>query len=197
MSYRRLNPKHWLPFKKTWRNYCLILQFKILFLRSLSFSVWWGFVRNYESVWTHFGSECCRWSHTVHTQTPQPCVNIQRESYSLYTPLQHSRSLLLLLCLFLPSGVECDNVVVQLLWERFGAGEQYLPFYGFVSCVARLQVLFGKSMTRYFLRSILQHYPHFATLSSFCNTILILQHYPHFATAKLAIFCECARLLNY
>uniref|UniRef100_A0A673J5K2 Calpain-1 catalytic subunit-like n=1 Tax=Sinocyclocheilus rhinocerous TaxID=307959 RepID=A0A673J5K2_9TELE len=40
------------------------------------------------------------------------------------------------------AGVECDNVVVQLLWERFGAGEQYLPFYGFVSCVARLQVLF-------------------------------------------------------
>lgn len=32
-----LNPKHWLPFKKTWRNYCLILQFKILFLHSLSF----------------------------------------------------------------------------------------------------------------------------------------------------------------
>ncbi|KTF77961.1 hypothetical protein cypCar_00036665, partial [Cyprinus carpio] len=40
------------------------------------------------------------------------------------------------------AGVECDNVVVQLLWERFGAGEQYLPFNGFVSCVARLQVLF-------------------------------------------------------
>ncbi|XP_051512377.1 calpain-12 [Myxocyprinus asiaticus] len=40
------------------------------------------------------------------------------------------------------AGVECDNVVVQLLWERFGAGERYLPFYGFVSCVARLQVLF-------------------------------------------------------
>ncbi|TRY60020.1 hypothetical protein DNTS_034668, partial [Danionella cerebrum] len=40
------------------------------------------------------------------------------------------------------TGVECDGVVVQLLWERFGAGEQYLPFYGFVSCVARLQVLF-------------------------------------------------------
>uniref|UniRef100_A0A673H352 Calpain-1 catalytic subunit-like n=1 Tax=Sinocyclocheilus rhinocerous TaxID=307959 RepID=A0A673H352_9TELE len=40
------------------------------------------------------------------------------------------------------AGVECDNVVVQLLWERFGAGEQYLPFCGFVSCVARLQVLF-------------------------------------------------------
>uniref|UniRef100_A0A9J8AUL7 Calpain 12 n=1 Tax=Cyprinus carpio carpio TaxID=630221 RepID=A0A9J8AUL7_CYPCA len=38
------------------------------------------------------------------------------------------------------AGVECDNVVVQLLWERFGAGEQYLPFNGFVSCVARLQV---------------------------------------------------------
>ncbi|XP_052008684.1 calpain-1 catalytic subunit-like isoform X2 [Xyrauchen texanus] len=40
------------------------------------------------------------------------------------------------------AGVECDNVVVQLLWERFGAGELYLPFFGFVSCVARLQVLF-------------------------------------------------------
>lgn len=40
------------------------------------------------------------------------------------------------------AGVECDSVVVQMLWERFGAGEQYLPFYGFVSCVARLQVLF-------------------------------------------------------
>lgn len=38
--------------------------------------------------------------------------------------------------------MECDNVVVQMLWERFGAGEQYLPFCGFVSCVARLQVLF-------------------------------------------------------
>uniref|UniRef100_A0A9R1SS21 Calpain 12 n=2 Tax=Cyprinus carpio TaxID=7962 RepID=A0A9R1SS21_CYPCA len=48
------------------------------------------------------------------------------------------------------AGVECDNVVVQMLWERFGAGEQYLPFCGFVSCVARLQVLFGKSMTREF-----------------------------------------------
>lgn len=46
--------------------------------------------------------------------------------------------------LSLPSGVECDSVVVQMLWERFGAGELYLPFYGFVSCVARLQVLFGK-----------------------------------------------------
>uniref|UniRef100_A0A8C2ERR7 Calpain 12 n=1 Tax=Cyprinus carpio TaxID=7962 RepID=A0A8C2ERR7_CYPCA len=55
------------------------------------------------------------------------------------------------------AGVECDNVVVQLLWERFGAGEQYLPFNGFVSCVARLQVLFGKSMTRVFFLSILQH----------------------------------------
>ncbi|XP_056621735.1 calpain-12 [Triplophysa dalaica] len=40
------------------------------------------------------------------------------------------------------AGVECDSVVVQMLWERFGAGELYLPFYGFVSCVARLQVLF-------------------------------------------------------
>ncbi|KAI7802758.1 calpain-like [Triplophysa rosa] len=37
------------------------------------------------------------------------------------------------------AGVECDSVVVQMLWERFGAGELYLPFYGFVSCVARLQ----------------------------------------------------------
>uniref|UniRef100_A0A672SV20 Calpain-1 catalytic subunit-like n=1 Tax=Sinocyclocheilus grahami TaxID=75366 RepID=A0A672SV20_SINGR len=62
------------------------------------------------------------------------------------------------------AGVECDNVVVQLLWERFGAGEQYLPFCGFVSCVARLQVLFGKSVTREFFLSILQHYPYLATL---------------------------------
>ncbi|CAM4583761.1 unnamed protein product [Leuciscus chuanchicus] len=40
------------------------------------------------------------------------------------------------------AGVECDSVVEQMLWERFGAGEQYLPFCSFVSCVARLQVLF-------------------------------------------------------
>ncbi|XP_055030718.2 calpain-12 [Misgurnus anguillicaudatus] len=40
------------------------------------------------------------------------------------------------------AGVEGDSVVVQMLWERFGAGELYLPFYGFVSCVTRLQVLF-------------------------------------------------------
>jgi len=147
-----LNPKHWLPFKKTWRNDNLRCFFSAVYL----FSVWWGFIRNYESVWTHFGSECCRWSH-MYTNTT-PCVNIQRERYSLYT---HVCSFSV--CLFLPSGVDCDNIVVQLLWERFGAGEQYLPFYGFVSCVARLQVLFGKSMTGDFFLSILQHYPYFAT----------------------------------
>lgn len=86
--------------------------------------------------------------------TPHP-VLIYKGKVTVST-LQHSRSLALLLCLFLPSGVECDNVVVQLLWERFGAGEQYLPFYGFVSCVARLQVLFGKSLSRELFLSVLQ-----------------------------------------
>ncbi|XP_049339737.1 calpain-12 [Astyanax mexicanus] len=39
------------------------------------------------------------------------------------------------------AGVQCDNSVLQMLWERFGSGEQHLPFPVFVSCVCRLQVL--------------------------------------------------------
>ncbi|KAI5629657.1 calpain-like, partial [Silurus asotus] len=41
------------------------------------------------------------------------------------------------------AGVQCDNNILHLLWERFGSGEQQLPFYIFVSCVTRLQVLFA------------------------------------------------------
>ncbi|KAI4892155.1 hypothetical protein NFI96_026123, partial [Prochilodus magdalenae] len=39
------------------------------------------------------------------------------------------------------AGVQCDNSILQMLWERFGTGEQHLPFPSFVSCVTRLQVL--------------------------------------------------------
>ncbi|KAL7878364.1 hypothetical protein AOLI_G00093380 [Acnodon oligacanthus] len=39
------------------------------------------------------------------------------------------------------AGVQCDNCILQMLWERFGSGEQHLPFPSFVSCVTRLQVL--------------------------------------------------------
>ncbi|XP_072551029.1 calpain-12 [Salminus brasiliensis] len=39
------------------------------------------------------------------------------------------------------AGVQCDNSILQMLWERFGSGEQHLPFPIFVSCVTRLQVL--------------------------------------------------------
>ncbi|XP_062861104.1 calpain-12 [Trichomycterus rosablanca] len=41
------------------------------------------------------------------------------------------------------AGVQCDNDTLYMLWERFGSGEQNLPFYSFVSCVTRLQVLFA------------------------------------------------------
>lgn len=109
-----LNPKHWLPFKKTWRNDNLRWFVSAVYL----FSVWWGFVRNYESVWTHFGSECGRWSH-MYTNTT-PCVNIHMESYSLYTPLQHSRLFLLRLSVSaLRCGLWqcCGTVVVGEVWR--------------------------------------------------------------------------------
>ncbi|XP_060779362.1 calpain-12 [Neoarius graeffei] len=41
------------------------------------------------------------------------------------------------------AGVQCDNNILHMLWERFGSGEEQLPFYTFVSCVTRLQVLFA------------------------------------------------------
>uniref|UniRef100_A0A3B4CPE6 Calpain 12 n=1 Tax=Pygocentrus nattereri TaxID=42514 RepID=A0A3B4CPE6_PYGNA len=44
------------------------------------------------------------------------------------------------------AGVQCDNCILQMLWERFGSGEQHLPFPSFVSCVTRLQVLVGKPL---------------------------------------------------
>ncbi|KAK1785126.1 hypothetical protein P4O66_018540 [Electrophorus voltai] len=40
------------------------------------------------------------------------------------------------------AGVECDNSILQVLWERFGSGEQHLAFYSFVACVTRLRSLF-------------------------------------------------------
>ncbi|XP_041851826.1 calpain-12 [Melanotaenia boesemani] len=40
-------------------------------------------------------------------------------------------------------GMQCDNKVVQLLSERFAAGELQMPFHGFVSCVTRLRKLFA------------------------------------------------------
>lgn len=40
-------------------------------------------------------------------------------------------------------GMTCDNKVVQLLSERFVAGEPQLSFPGFVSCVSRLRKLFA------------------------------------------------------
>ncbi|MCJ8733551.1 hypothetical protein PDJAM_G00224840 [Pangasius djambal] len=39
------------------------------------------------------------------------------------------------------AGVQCDNNILHMLWERFGSGEHQLPFYIFVSCVSRLRVL--------------------------------------------------------
>ncbi|XP_066541138.1 calpain-12 [Hoplias malabaricus] len=39
------------------------------------------------------------------------------------------------------AGVQCDNGILQMLWERFGSGEQHLFFPSFVSCVTRLKVL--------------------------------------------------------
>ncbi|XP_053357104.1 calpain-12 [Clarias gariepinus] len=41
------------------------------------------------------------------------------------------------------AGVQCDNNILTMLWERFGSGEQQLPFHIFVACVTRLQVLFA------------------------------------------------------
>ncbi|KPP72414.1 calpain-like [Scleropages formosus] len=41
-------------------------------------------------------------------------------------------------------GLECDKPVLQLLWERVGAGLSQLPFHGFISCVVKLRVLFGR-----------------------------------------------------
>ncbi|XP_035240094.1 calpain-12 [Anguilla anguilla] len=41
------------------------------------------------------------------------------------------------------AGLKCDGEVMQVLWERAGAGELHLPFHRFVSCVARLRVLFA------------------------------------------------------
>ncbi|XP_070685810.1 calpain-12 [Pempheris klunzingeri] len=40
-------------------------------------------------------------------------------------------------------GIQCDDKVVQLLSERFAAGELHVPFHGFVSCVTRLHKLFA------------------------------------------------------
>ncbi|XP_075999193.1 calpain-12 isoform X1 [Genypterus blacodes] len=40
-------------------------------------------------------------------------------------------------------GMQCDNKVVDLLYERFGSGELHVPFHGFVSCVTRLRKLFA------------------------------------------------------
>ncbi|XP_017280277.1 calpain-12 [Kryptolebias marmoratus] len=40
-------------------------------------------------------------------------------------------------------GMQCDNKVVQLMSERFAAGELQLPFHSFVSCVTRLRKLFA------------------------------------------------------
>uniref|UniRef100_A0A8C9WBU4 Calpain 12 n=1 Tax=Scleropages formosus TaxID=113540 RepID=A0A8C9WBU4_SCLFO len=42
------------------------------------------------------------------------------------------------------AGLECDKPVLQLLWERVGAGLSQLPFHGFISCVVKLRVLFGR-----------------------------------------------------
>ncbi|XP_076846280.1 calpain-12 [Brachyhypopomus gauderio] len=41
------------------------------------------------------------------------------------------------------AGVQCDNSILQVLWERFGSGEQHLAFHSFVACVTRLRVLFA------------------------------------------------------
>ncbi|KAI1893223.1 hypothetical protein AGOR_G00121490 [Albula goreensis] len=41
------------------------------------------------------------------------------------------------------AGLKCDTEVEQVLWERVGSGQQHLPFHSFVSCVARLRVLFA------------------------------------------------------
>uniref|UniRef100_A0A6Q2ZM07 Calpain 12 n=1 Tax=Esox lucius TaxID=8010 RepID=A0A6Q2ZM07_ESOLU len=41
------------------------------------------------------------------------------------------------------AGVQCDDQVMQVLWERFGSGQPQLPFHGFVACVTRLRKLFA------------------------------------------------------
>ncbi|XP_048836150.1 calpain-12 [Brienomyrus brachyistius] len=41
------------------------------------------------------------------------------------------------------AGLQCSRAVQEVLWERVGAGLTQLPFYGFISCVARLRVLFA------------------------------------------------------
>ncbi len=78
-----LNPKHWLPFKKHGEITAWYYNLRLFFSAVYLFSVWWGFVRNYESVWTHFGSECCRWSHTYTNTTP--CVIYKGELQSLHS----------------------------------------------------------------------------------------------------------------
>jgi len=59
--------------RKHWEMTCWHFVSSTVYL----FSVWWGFVRNYESVWTQFGSECCRWAHT---QQPNAVVRPVFES---------------------------------------------------------------------------------------------------------------------
>ncbi|KAM9733312.1 calpain-12 [Menidia menidia] len=41
------------------------------------------------------------------------------------------------------AGMQCDNKVVQLLSERFAAGQLHMSFHHFVTCVTRLQKLFA------------------------------------------------------
>ncbi|XP_060929695.1 calpain-12 [Limanda limanda] len=40
-------------------------------------------------------------------------------------------------------GMQCDGKVIQLLSERFAAGELHMPFHNFVSCFTRLRKLFA------------------------------------------------------
>lgn len=47
----------------------------------------------------------------------------------------------------LPTGMQCDGKIVQLLSERFASGELHMPFHSFVSCVTRLRKLFGNAHT--------------------------------------------------
>ena len=62
------------------------------------------------------------------------------------------------------SGMQCDSKVVELLSERFASGELHMPFHSYVSCVTRMQKLFGKTHT------------HTRTHSKLYSGILFLTH---------------------
>ncbi|KAM4566703.1 calpain-12 [Odontesthes bonariensis] len=63
-------------------------------------------------------------------------VQFDEDSSGTMSPFELSRALE-------AAGMQCDNKVTQLLFERFAAGELHMPFYYFVTCVNRLRKLFA------------------------------------------------------